>query len=157
MYLADLARRVEQTLKNIAQENPGPRHTRIASTASITAPMTCDDVSKQFGQTRFIRCIIEPSQSDVLHYNAGGLMTDKVAVCESIFEHGNNGVAVVRRLGADVFEDEGEGLQTTGADVKLRCPVVVENSRDTLEGTPGLCDDGDGDGATDTTLTFLHP
>jgi hypothetical protein len=54
------------------------------------------------------------TKSDVLHYNAGGLMTNKVAVCESIFEHGNHGIAVVRRLGADVFEDEGEGLQTTG-------------------------------------------
>jgi hypothetical protein len=37
-------------------------------------------------------------------------MMDKTAVCESIFEYGNHGVAVVRRLGADVFEDEGEGL-----------------------------------------------
>ena len=60
--------------------------------------MTCGgDVSKQFGQTRFIRCIIESSQpstrdtkSDVLHDNAGGLTMDKTMVCESIFEHGNH-------------------------------------------------------------------
>src|ERR1700710_7591 len=89
------------------------------------------------------------TKSDVLHDNAGGLTMDKIVVCESIFEHGNHGVAVVRRLGADVFEDEGEGLQTTGVDVK--------NSRDTREGTTSLRDDGDGNGATDTTLTFLHP
>jgi hypothetical protein len=73
-------------------------------------------------------------KSDVLHDDAGSLTMDKITVCESIFEHGNHGVAVVRQLGADVFEDEGEGLQTTGADVKLHCPVFVKNSRDTREG-----------------------
>jgi len=47
-----------------------------------------------------------------------------------------------------------QGVTCPGAHVKLRCPVFVQNSRDTSERTASLRDDGDSNGATDTTLVL---
>ena len=43
---------------------------------------------------------------------------------------------------------------TASAHIKFRCPIFVQDSRDTCEGTTSFGDDGNG--AADTTLMFLH-
>ena len=73
------------------------------------------------------------TEREMLHDHARRLSMDEVAVRECILEHGDDRIHVVSRLWADVFEDEGEGLQTARPYVEFRCSVLVENSRDTCE------------------------
>lgn len=70
---------------------------------------------------------------------AGCLVMNEIAVGEGVLEDGHYGVAVVRGLRANLFEDEGEGLEpgdgreTTGADIQLNCAIFIENGRNACE------------------------
>lgn len=56
---------------------PGPRETLIPSIASITALITCGEVSKIFGQTWLRRCINYSSQPKHYTPNAKCLTADE--------------------------------------------------------------------------------
>ena len=73
------------------------------------------------------------AEGQVLDDDAGGLSVDEVAVGQGVLEHGDDGVGVVRRLLADVLEDERERLQTAGTDVEFRRAVLVQDGGDTRE------------------------
>ena len=74
------------------------------------------------------------TEREMLHNDTRCLSVDKVTVCESIFEHGHDGVDVVRRLRSNILEDERKCLQTARADIQLSSPVFIEDSGDTGEG-----------------------
>ena len=63
------------------------------------------------------------------------LWSDEVTAGEGIFEHRNDGVAVVRRLWTNVLKCEGKYYETARAHVQLGHGVVfVQDGGDASEG-----------------------
>ena len=57
------------------------------------------------------------AESKMLDDCARCLSVNKITICQCVFQHGHNGIAVIGRLRPDVFENERQRLQTAGSNV----------------------------------------
>ena len=138
--LTDLARRVKEALKRVAEEHAGAErdahrldglHDRADDVRRRLEAVRPDEVHEV--HHRVLAAEASNAEGEVLDDDAGCLAMDEVAVREGVLEHRDHRVDVVRGLWADVLEDECKRLQTTRAYVELGGTVFVEDCGDTRE------------------------
>lgn len=66
------------------------------------------------------------------------LSMNVITVGQGVFKETDHRVNVVFGHFSNVFENESEGFETTVSDVELGCTVLVQDSRDTGEGSTRL-------------------
>jgi len=162
-YLADLARRVEETLEDVREEDA--RAERDAHALDGFHDGT-DDVGRRLKAVRpdevhevhhrVFASESRDAEREVLDDRAGRLSMHQVSVRQRVLEHRHDRVDVVGRLRPDVLEHEGERLETARAHVQLCRAVLVQDRGYTRKRPACLRDDRDGDGAADAGLPLLH-
>lgn len=135
-HLAYFSCGVEQPLQRIAQKYTGPEgnphrfdsiHDGTDNVRGCLETIGPNEI-EQVGH-RVFASESSHAEREMLHYGARSLAMDEVAIGQRIFQHGDDRITVECRLGTDVLEHEGEGLETTGSHVEFARTIFVEDSR----------------------------
>eukprot|EP00053_Salpingoeca_punica_P017422 m.167819 g.167819 ORF g.167819 m.167819 type:complete len:1096 (+) comp17202_c1_seq2:150-3437(+) len=163
VHLADLARRVEETLQCVVEHRVG---TQSHAQAVDGVHHGVDHVRRRLKdvgphvveQVRegVLASKAKDAEGHVLDGGAGRLAVHQVAVHQGVLQQWGDGVDVVLAHLADVFEHEGERLEHAVLHVELRHAVLVHERRQNSEGRARLGHNGNGDGGADTVLPLLH-
>lgn len=144
-YFSDPARRMEESLQNIAHKNARAKADSHGFNGIHDAP---DDVWTRLKDVRpdqvhkmNQRVLIAKSshtQSEMFHDGAGGLSMNVIPVRQSVLQHAHDRMYVVLRHLPDVLEDERECLETTIPYVQFGRTIFVENRGYACERTTGF-------------------
>ena len=140
IHFPHLARRMEETLQDVAQQHPRTQrhahrfdgvHDRADDMRGGLEAVRPDEVHQV--HHRILAAEPGDTEREMLDVSRCPLSMNKIPIRQRVFEHSDDGVCVVCGLGPNILEDERERLQTTRPDVELGRTVLVQDGGKTCE------------------------